>query len=229
MWNMCVGARGRERWRWLKPRNPGVIHALPSQLTELAVRPSLGGRASGIIIWGKSSPVCHLPCQVKSTKGLPNIALFFQEIFFLSWSHLSIPAVVSSSPSQPDSSTILIFPPVLLGIHCCLSASKWQPSKIGKRNTRIVKLWPGPSPCGIWPSSPLSCCKRTHTCALRCSHAFCSPQDLLRLILVSQAHQDTACFLELFQGSESETHVHKSSCQLCYILYIHCLQCYCED
>lgn len=81
MWSMCVGARGRERWRWLKPRNPGEIHALPSELRELAVGPSLGGSASGIIIWGKSSPVCHLPCQGKSTEGLPDIALFFSRDF----------------------------------------------------------------------------------------------------------------------------------------------------
>jgi len=58
---------GGKRWRWLKPRNPGVIYALPRELRELAVHPSLGGRASGIIIWGKSSPVCHLPCQRKLT------------------------------------------------------------------------------------------------------------------------------------------------------------------
>lgn len=129
--SMYVGVGGRERWRWLKPRDPGVPCALPRELRELADGHSFGGRASGIVLWGQSSPVCHLPTLPSKTSRVSAWHCSFSRDFFLSWSHLPIPAV-DSSPSQPDSSIILIFPPSAAGqslLFICLKMTTKQDRK----------------------------------------------------------------------------------------------------
>lgn len=113
-------------------------------------RPSLGGRASGIIIWGKSSPVCHLPCQVKSTKGLPDCSFFkrFSSSAGVIYLYLLLTLPISARFQHYIDISVLLGHPLLF---ICLKMSTKQDRK--EKHTE-PQLWPGPFHVASDPPPP---------------------------------------------------------------------------